>query len=90
MRLDPSVKTSGDLTGLFRCARVWFQVARNGTKTLGLSGPDPVIWEMFVQRDARPGALLPSAHTPATLPGLVECPGFPLGVTTPERVGRSP
>jgi len=38
MRLDPSVRTSGDLTGPFRPAGILFQVTRNVTKSLGLSG----------------------------------------------------
>jgi len=45
MRLVPSVRTSGDLTGPFRAAGILFKVARNGAKTLGLSGPSLVIWE---------------------------------------------
>ncbi len=38
MRLDPSVRTSGDLTGSFRAAGILFQVARNG----GFAGSGPV------------------------------------------------
>ena len=53
MGLDPSVRTSGDLTGPFLAAGIWFQVARNGTKTLGLSGPALVIWEMSVDYSSR-------------------------------------
>ncbi len=38
MRLDPWVRTGGDLTGPFRPVGILFQVTRHVTKSLGLSG----------------------------------------------------
>jgi CHAT domain-containing protein len=37
MRLDPSVRTRGDLTGPFRPTEIAFQVARNGSRARGLA-----------------------------------------------------
>jgi hypothetical protein len=72
MRLDPSVRTSGDLIGPFRAAGIWFQVAKNGTKTLDLSGPALVIWEMSVDYSLR---------SPAPETGEVRLALTPLGWT---------
>jgi hypothetical protein len=37
MRLDPSLRTRGDLMESFRPAEIAFQVARNGSKARGLA-----------------------------------------------------
>jgi nitrate/nitrite transporter NarK len=38
MRLDPSVRTRGDLIEPFRLAQIAYQVAGNGSNALGLTG----------------------------------------------------